>query len=103
MMIDAATIADIRAIAAIFISNRSDPGLLQESAAEVKGNLTDFLVARDANRDVVACLGLHRDTSELAEIYGVAVLQKFQRQGIGTMLVQECKRRRLRRTYHRCG
>jgi len=53
----------------------------------------DFLVARDANSEVVACLGLHRDTNELAEIYGVAVLPKFQGQGIGTMLIHECKRR----------
>lgn len=93
MTIEPATMADLKAIAAVFLSNKSDRGLFQEPLPEIKRNLADFLVARDANGGVVACAGLHRDTDKLAEIYGVAVLPEFQGQGIGTTLLQECRRR----------
>jgi len=93
MIIGSATVEDVQAIVSIFVSNRSDPGLFQESDAEVRRNLGDFLVARDANGRVVACSGLHRDSAELAEVYGVAVLPELQGQGIGAMLMQKCKER----------
>jgi len=93
MIIGSATVEDVQAIVSIFVSNRSDPGLFQESEAGVRRNLGDFLVARDANGRVVACSGLHRDSAELAEVYGVAVLPELQGQGIGAMLMQKCKER----------
>ena len=95
MIIESATIADVQAIVSIFVSNRSDPGLFQEPAAQVQENLADFLVARDADGSIVACLGVHRDSNELAEVYGVAVLPRLQGQGIGAMLLQKCKGRAL--------
>src|SRR5262249_29160040 len=84
---------DTQAIVSIFIANKGDPGLFQEPEVEVRRTLRDFLVARDANGKVVACAGLHHDSAELAEIYGVAVLPEFQGQGIGAMLMQKCKER----------
>ena len=93
MRIEPATVQDTQAIVSIFIANKGDPGLFQESDAEVRRNLQDFLVARDANGKAVACSGLHRDSTELAEIYGVAVLPDLQGQGIGAMLIQKCKER----------
>jgi N-acetylglutamate synthase-like GNAT family acetyltransferase len=65
----------------------------QEPEAGIRRNLQDFLVARDANGKAAACSALHRDTAELAEIYGVAVLPELQGQGIGAMLMQKCKER----------
>ena len=91
MTIKPATVSDTQAIVSIFLANRGDPGLFQEPEAEVRRNLQDFLVARDAKGRAVACLGLHRDSAELAEIYGVAVLPELQGQGIGAMLMQKCK------------
>lgn len=93
MTIESATIKNVQAIVSIFIANRSDAGLFQQSEAEVKKNLQDFLVARDSNGRAVACLAIHRDSSQLAEIYGVAVLPELQGRGIGAMLMQECKAR----------
>jgi len=90
-----ATIGDTDAIVTIFNSNKADPGLFQEPMAEVRKNIGDFLVGRDARDKVVACLGLHQDSDELAEVYGVAVLPKLQGQGIGTILMQKCKERAL--------
>jgi amino-acid N-acetyltransferase len=93
MIIESATLADTPFIVSILISNKSDPGLFQERIAEVRKNFSEFLVARDANGRVVACSGLHRDSSELAEVYGVAVLPELQGQGIGGLLIQKCKER----------
>ena len=91
MTIEPATGKDTQAIASIFMANKRDRGLFQEPEARVRSNLRDFLVARDTNREVVACAGLHRDSDELAEIYGVAVLPEFQGQGIGAVIIQRCK------------
>lgn len=93
VIIKSATIGDTEAIGAILISNRGDPGLFQEPLTTVRKNIRDFLVARDASDNVVACLGLHRDSNDLAEVYGVAVLPELQGQGIGAILMQKCKER----------
>ena len=93
MTIDSAAAEDTQSIVSIVFANKSDPGLFQETQAQVRRNLRDFLVVRDANGRVVACLGLHRDSPELAEVYGVAVLPELQGQGIGAMLMQKCKER----------
>lgn len=93
MTIEPATVNDAQAIVSIFNANKHDRGLFQESQAEVARNLRDFLVARDANGKAVACSGLHQDSLDLAEIYGVAVLPKLQSHGIGAMLIRKCKER----------
>jgi N-acetylglutamate synthase-like GNAT family acetyltransferase len=93
MNIEPATARDTQAIVSIFIANRDDLGLFQESEVEVRRNLRDFLVARDASGKAVACAGLHRDTVQLAEIFGVAVLPSLQGQGIGGMLMRKCTER----------
>jgi len=93
MKVESATPRDTQAIVSIFAANQDDPGLFQESEAEVRRNLKDFLVARDAAGRAVACAGIHRDSAELAEIFGVAVLPEFQGQGIGAALMGECKER----------
>jgi len=93
MKVESATTKDTQAIISIFAANQDDPGLFQESEAEVRRNLKDFLVARDAAGRAVACAGIHRDSAELAEIFGVAVLPEFQGQGIGAALMRECKER----------
>lgn len=91
MTIESATVEDVQSVASVFIANKDDPGLFQESQAEVRRHLRDFLVARDANGEIVGCAGLNQDSGGLAEIYGVAVLPAVQGQGIGTMLMQKCK------------
>jgi len=93
MTIEPATLKDTQAIVSIFVANRDDTGLFQEPEAEVRRNLRDFFVARDASGKAVACAGLHRDSAELAEIYGVAVLPEVQGRGIGAMLMRKCQER----------
>jgi amino-acid N-acetyltransferase len=90
MNIDPAEPGDAQAIVSIFVANRDDPGLFQEPEVEVRRNLRDFLVVRNVSGELVACAGLHQDTAQLAEIFGVAVLPSLQGQGIGGMLVRRC-------------
>jgi amino-acid N-acetyltransferase len=93
MTIESAEEKDAQAIVSIFIANQDDPGLFQEPESEVKRNLRDFSVVRDADGKAIACAGLHRDSAELAEVYGVAVLPELQGRGIGAMLIRKCKER----------
>lgn len=93
MTIRPATAEDTQAILSIFVANQDDPGLFQEPEAQVKRNLPDFVLVQDTNGRAVACAGLHRDSAELAEIYGVAVLPEVQGQGIGGMLMRKCRER----------
>ena len=78
------------AISSVLAANRDDPGLFQESATAVRSALGDFLVALNEVGKVVGCAGVHRDTSELAEVYAVAVVPQCQGQGIGRRLMQAC-------------
>ena len=81
MTIEPATGKDTQAIVSIFIANNRDPGLFQESETRVRGKLQDCLVARNPIGGVVACAGLHRDSDQLAEIYGLASLTRTSRSG----------------------
>lgn len=90
-VVEPATQDDVSAILAVLAANREDPGLFSEPESEVRSNLIDFLVARDARRPVVGCAALHRHSATLAEILGVAVLPAFQGRGIGLQLVQQCE------------
>ena len=93
MIIELAVAKDVDEIVALFKANQTDPGLFQQSQTEVTRNLTDFEVARDARGRVVGCAGLHRESDELGEIFGVAVHPEFQGQGVGTALINGCKQR----------
>jgi N-acetylglutamate synthase-like GNAT family acetyltransferase len=63
MTIESAEEKDAQAIVSIFIANQDDPGLFQEPESEVKRNLRDFSVVRDADGKAIACAGLHRDSA----------------------------------------
>jgi amino-acid N-acetyltransferase len=91
MMIEPARANDAQAISSVFLANREDPGLFQEPVRRVQRNLSDFFVARNVDGRVIACAGLHRDSADLAEIYGVAVVPEFHGQGIGTLLIRRCE------------
>lgn len=93
MRVERARTEDAKSIVSILVANRGDPGLFQEAEEQVRRNLGDFLVTLDPDGKVVGCAGMHRDSEELAEIYGVAVRPEYQGRGIGGMLMQKCKER----------
>jgi len=81
---EAAAISDVLAL------NRQDPGLYQKSEKAIRKVIQDFLVARTEGGKIVGCAGLHRESSELAETYAVAVVPQCQRSGVGRQLMEAC-------------
>jgi amino-acid N-acetyltransferase len=63
--------------------------MLPRPLSEIYENIRDYFVYRQSER-VVACAALHVIWSDLAEIRAVAVGKKYQKKGIGTMLVETC-------------
>jgi amino-acid N-acetyltransferase len=92
-IITGASEQDVRAIVAVLTANRDDRSMFLRSDADVRANLKDFFVAKDALGEVIGCAALHAYTPTLAEILSVAVLPKFQGQGIGNQLVESCIKR----------
>ncbi len=65
---------------------------------EIYGNIRDFFVA-EKNHRIVGCCGLHvlgreykpgRQGLVLAETKSLAVMEKYQKRGLGTSLVKAC-------------
>ena len=65
--------------------------MLARSLREIYENIRDYFVVRQ-NGQVVACAALHINWSDLAEIKSLAVTEDYQRQGIGTRIVEACIR-----------
>jgi amino-acid N-acetyltransferase len=63
--------------------------MLPRSLSEIYENLRDYFVYRKDER-MLACAALHIIWSDLAEIKSVAVAEEYQKQGVGTMLVEAC-------------
>jgi len=63
--------------------------MLPRSLSDIYENIRDYFVYRQGER-VVACAALHIMWSDLVEIKSVAVAEEYQKQGVGTMLVEAC-------------
>ena len=63
--------------------------MLPRPLSEIYENVRDYFVYREGER-VLACAALHIIWSDLSEIKSVAVAKEYQRQGIGTKLVEAC-------------
>jgi len=63
--------------------------LLPRSLNSIYENIRDFFVYEN-NGDIVAVCSLHIYWEDLAEIKSLAVLNQFQKKGIGKELVKEC-------------
>jgi amino-acid N-acetyltransferase len=84
---------DAQAISDIIALNRNDPGLYQKPAGAVARSIADFVVVCDSTGRLVGCAALHVESSELAEIYAVAVSPDCQGQGVGKRLMNACLER----------
>ena len=63
--------------------------MLARSLSEIYENIRDYFVVRQSER-VIACAALHVSWSDLAEIKSLAVTEDYQKQGIGTQIVEAC-------------
>ena len=63
--------------------------MLPRSLSDIYENIRDYFVYRQDER-ILACAALHIIWSDLAEIKSVAVTEEYQKQGVGTMLIEAC-------------
>ncbi|HLF08208.1 MAG TPA: N-acetyltransferase [Dehalococcoidia bacterium] len=89
VIIEKATIADVHDMHRLinFFAERGD--MLHRTLGELYENLRDFYVAR-SDEQVVGCGALHVVWSDLAELKSLAVDEAWQKQGLGSRLVQSC-------------
>lgn len=80
--------SDIAAIESILRASASDPSLFQQSPAQIRLRLGDFVVAQGPDGAVVGCAALRRHDPTLGEILAVAVHPAAQRTGAGSALVR---------------
>jgi amino-acid N-acetyltransferase len=63
--------------------------MLARPLSEIYENIRDYYVVRQDGR-VAACVALHINWEDLAEIKSLAVKDEFQKKGIGEKLVAAC-------------
>jgi amino-acid N-acetyltransferase len=89
-MIRKARIADVAEIQKMLRDFADAGNLLARSLSELYTTLRDIVVYEDEDKRIGGCCGLHILWEDLAEIRSLAVLEPFQRRGIGRSLVKTC-------------
>jgi len=89
-MIRRATVSDADAILGLVNSNAEKGLMLKRSPYDVYKNIMSFFVfERDGK--IVGCVRLAVLWRDLAEVASLAVAEEFQRNGIGTRLIEKCE------------
>ncbi len=90
MKVEKAKIGDVQRIHEL-INKFADKGeMLPRALSEIYENLRDFFVVRDQKGEVIGCVALHINWSDLAEIKSVAVSESEQARGLGSKLIKAC-------------
>lgn len=89
IIIRKAVIKDVKKIHKIINDMASQDLMLPRSLNQIYENIRDFYVC-EIERKVIGCAALHVLWSNLAEVKSVAVRTKYQRQGLGRLLVNHC-------------
>ncbi len=89
-MIRKARIADVVEIQKMLRDFADTGSLLARSLSELYMTLRDIVVYEGEDRRIAGCCALHILWEDLAEIRSLAVLEPYQRQGIGRRLVENC-------------
>lgn len=87
--IEKARISDALQIQQLVNSFAEKGEMLARPLSEIYENIRDFFVIRDGER-VIACVALHVNWADLAEIKSVAVAEDCQRKGLGNRLIKTC-------------
>lgn len=88
-MIRKAKIGDIKGIQSLINSFAKKDEMLPRSLNELYEHLRDYWVY-EKNKKIIGCCALHISWEDLAEVKALAVDAKYQRNGVGTELVQAC-------------
>lgn len=85
-----ATHEDAERIVGLLRSNHSETSLFQQSLRQVRLNLSEFVLAEDADGFLAGCVQMHWYPGRIAEILAVAVHPRSQGQGTGNALMRRC-------------
>jgi argininosuccinate synthase len=88
MHIRAAKPTDIPAILSLIERHVQQGDLLPRSPQSVRETLDNWLIGKDDEDELVACVSLHRYTPALAEVRSLAVSDKVKGQGYGRTIVK---------------
>ena len=89
MKVDKARVTDATSMHRL-INQLADKGeMLPRALSEIYENIRDYFVVRDEN-NIIGCVALHVNWVDLAEVRSLAVDEKRQRNGIGSLLVEAC-------------
>ena len=88
-MIRKAAIRDIQPIQQLINSFAAKDLMLARSLNELYENIRDFFVYEEKGV-VIGCSALHISWDDLVEIKSLAVSQRYQKKGIGKVLVEAC-------------
>jgi amino-acid N-acetyltransferase len=94
------TVADAPRLHAIINANMKEGHLLPRTLSELEVNAERFVVAVRAKK-VVGCAQLAPLSPHVAEVRSLAVDKSARNSGVGTMLVEELRRRARRDNYER--
>src|SRR4030042_4705178 len=90
MKVEKAKMGDLQTIYGL-IKNFADKGeMLPRALSDLYENVRDYFVIRNEQGEVIACIALHVNWEDLAEIRSLVVNDEHQSKGIGSTLVKEC-------------
>jgi len=90
MKVEKARIGDVQTIYEL-IKKFADKGeMLPRALSELYENLRDYFVIRNDQDQVIACVALHVNWEDLAEIRSLVVNEDHQSKGLGSSLVKSC-------------
>ena len=88
--VEKARVSDVSQIHRLIHTFAERGEMLPRPLSEIYENIRDYFIIRDENEKVIACVALHVNWSDLAEIKSMAVAEAYQRQGLGSQLLQAC-------------
>jgi len=89
-MIRKAKISDVVEIHRMLWQFSKAEKLLARSLTELYTTVRDMVVFEDVEGNIAGCCTLHIVDEDLAEIRSLAVLDSYQRRGVGRKLVEAC-------------
>jgi len=92
-----AVIADATQISALIEPFASGALMLRRTPEHVRSQIDDYVIAEQAEGEIVACGALKEYSPSIAEVAAVAVSPMMQGRGLGAAIVSEVERLALKR------
>ncbi len=90
MKVEKAKISDAHQMHEMVNEFASRSEMLPRALSEIYEDIRDYFVIRDEKGEVIACVALHINWEDLAEIRTLAVEEEMHEKGLGSMLIKAC-------------